>query len=86
MSAMRQEAYSLLADVPENFLPGLLIYLRQLKGEGGRQNENDEAQLWAVDSTQKEAVQYLWGLLEGTAPIDAKGIRKERLQKYEGGV
>ena len=86
MNAMRQEACSLLAGVPESFLPNLLIYLRQLKSEESKQNEKVEAELWSMDSPQKEAVQYLWGLLEGTDPIDAKGIRKERLQKYESGL
>lgn len=83
MTALRQDVLAMVENWPEESLQSLLDYMRQSLQQNRDGIHDGEENLWAYDSPHKEGVKFLWGLLEGTPPMDAKKLRKERLEKYE---
>ncbi|MBO6305669.1 MAG: hypothetical protein J6M62_11450 [Selenomonadaceae bacterium] len=79
MTALREEVHSFVNLVPEENLRLVLEFVEKVC-----KDKNNSIEPWKNKNPDSSPLEYLAGLLEGTPPITAKEIRRERLKAKYG--
>lgn len=83
MTALREEVHSFVNLVPEENLRIVLEFVEKVcKNKGNSAISLNEP--WKDKNSDASPLEYLSGLLEGTPPITAKEIRRERIKNKYG--